>query len=59
MKLLPTLLSYTDYVQKLEALFYTAPQFVLIYRRKRNGNDSYTEDDFLSEVFMDVNDTIH
>ncbi len=53
MKTLTDITSYTDYVQKLEALFIDDNSADII-EEKEMVYDSYTEDDFLSEVFMDA-----
>jgi 5-methylcytosine-specific restriction protein B len=52
-KTLTDITPYTDYVQKLEALFIDDDSADVI-EEKEIVYDPYTEDDFLSEVFMDA-----
>jgi len=53
MKALTDITPYTDYVQKLEALFIDDDSADII-EEKEIVYDPYTADDFLSEVFMDA-----
>ena len=53
MKTLTDITPYTDYVQKLEALFIDDDSAEAI-EEKEIVYDPYTEDDFLREVFMDA-----
>lgn len=53
LKTLTDITSYTDYVQKLEALFIDDDTIDDIEEEKEVVYNPYTEDDFLSEVFMD------
>lgn len=53
MKTLTDITSYTDYVQKLEALFQNDTTQDTIEDEKEIIYDPYSEDDFLTEVFMD------
>jgi 5-methylcytosine-specific restriction protein B len=52
MKTLTDITPYTDYVQKLEALFIDDDSVDI--EEKEIVYESYTEDNFLSEVFMDA-----
>lgn len=52
-KTLTDITPYTDYVQKLEALFINDETIDVTKEEKEIVYPSYTEDDFLSEVFMD------
>ena len=52
-KTLTDITSYTDYVKKLEALFIDDDSAGVI-EEEEIVYDPYTEDDFLSEVFMDA-----
>jgi 5-methylcytosine-specific restriction protein B len=54
MKALTDITSFTDYVQKLESLFIDEDSEDIPPEDKEFKYDSYTEDDFLSEVFMDA-----
>jgi len=53
MKTLTDITPYTDYVHKLEALFIDDDSTDVV-EEKEIVYDPYTEDDFLSEVFMDA-----
>lgn len=53
MKTLTDITPYTDYVQKLEALF-MADNSTDVIEEKEIVYDTYTAEDFLSEVFMDA-----
>jgi 5-methylcytosine-specific restriction protein B len=53
-KTLTDITSYTDYVQKLEALFADEPVEGTISQEKEIAYDLYNEDDFLDDVFMDA-----
>ncbi len=53
LKTLTDVTPYTDYVQKLETLFLSESPQETIEEEKEIIYDPYSEDDFLSEVFMD------
>lgn len=54
LKTLTDITSYTDYVQKLESLFITDESDEPITEKKEVIYDSYTESDFLEEVYLDA-----
>ena len=53
-KTLTDITSYTDYVQKLEALFLNDDTETAVLEQKEIVYDDYTDADFLGEVFMDT-----